>query len=1505
MAFSLPRALAVVGLASCGTSLVALAQNPLINSAPSGIATVPGQSRGTSGGGFQSSFASLLSTEVEYDFGRTQGAFGVSSSGAATYTIPIWTPPGPNGVQPSIALTYSSQGGNGLAGVGWNLSAVSAIERCARTQHQDGYGAAVGLTTNDRLCIGGNRLRLSSGTYGASGAVYFTEFADYSRITAHSYSGGGEYFVVEAKSGLKYEYGNSTSSRVVLGTAVLRWMLSKVSDRNGNNYVIAYNNNGTGFAVPDVISWTPTYHGSASYRYEAKFNYLTMRTDEDSYIGKIAGFDVSNRYRLESIDIKSAGVVKRHYPLAYDESPATKRSRLTSVKECADDVVAANCFLPLTFEYQSGESGISGTPVSGVSSSASLVPGKFDFNGDGKSDLLYVSGSTWHVSFSTGSGFAAGVNTGVASSATHHVHRLLATHQDGLLVDVSGTWNYVGFDGSSFVTTSTGIPVPTGGVSGQEPMVTDNNGDGIADIVWGIGGNVMLRLNNTTGSASVPSFGNAITAASFSVGHGNVAIMNAQNCLTARMCDLNGDGRGELMVNVVSVTDCGVGGCTIIDTKYDLFANGTGYSAGPLIGSIGYRGMHFNDDRCIDRVQNAAPSTLQIAGCDNAAPSTISLPTSGGIYMDWNGDGHTDIVVNSAGYFGFYLSKGNAAAPFASLVTTTIPISSSCSYFVFDADGDGLDDLGCVGTSSPYAVSYYPRAGSGGVYLTQEPDLLSSVTDGFGVNDSPSYVSTSQNNYIRGTGTQLPLLDATAPITVVAEVTSSNGIGGTYSKTYSYRGARVNRERGESAGFQRVDEVDSRNGLISRTYFDQAFPIAGMVSKTELMQPNGTTTIAREVFTNSSAALDDTAYNQRYFAYTSASTATQYEVGGAFNGALLRTVSTENLFDNTSGTLYDKTVTTTEPASGANGINAGGIWESRTYLPLSQLVNNTENWCMGRPKQTQEINSSNQEFDDEITRTTEATWNVTYCRLTQSVNEPGDELLEVTTDIGYDTFGNVDSTTVTGIGMEPRESSAEYSDGTFTTGQFPLSLENALEQTSTIAWDYDLGVPESTTDPNGITTSWSYDAYGRKTGETWPDGTSSSLTYKDCAAVNACGGFIKTQTVNTEYDDSQAVVSRTEVYQNSMGQEVERWQSTTNNLYVFRMTYYDALGRVALSSAPCLANGTDCNTLFWTTNEFDQLNRTTAVSRRKAADDSNWQTTYFNFKGLMTEVVDPQGKVTLSIANALGQIARSQDHDSYYQNFDYDSFGNVKRIADSAATLQTSNYNLRGMLTSRTDMDMGTWGFAPNALGEIVSQTDAKSQTTTFEFDKVGRLKKRIEPDGTSEWKWGVLANNTSTNKYVGRLKEMTGPGYAEAYSYDVIARPLGTTITAGDTYQIDYSYNSMGALDTLTYPESTSSFRLKLKYEYSNGYLTSIKQCATSACTTFGTSYWTADKYTARGQIKEQTLGNDLVVLRDYDLVTGWLKSIRTGLTTDFEVQKLDYKYDLMGNLKERKDLN
>jgi len=70
--------------------------------------------------------------------GYLEGSSAVTPSGELTYTIPLEVPAGRAGMQPGLALSYSSHNGNGLAGVGWSVEGFSEIRRCGKTLSTEG-----------------------------------------------------------------------------------------------------------------------------------------------------------------------------------------------------------------------------------------------------------------------------------------------------------------------------------------------------------------------------------------------------------------------------------------------------------------------------------------------------------------------------------------------------------------------------------------------------------------------------------------------------------------------------------------------------------------------------------------------------------------------------------------------------------------------------------------------------------------------------------------------------------------------------------------------------------------------------------------------------------------------------------------------------------------------------------------------------------------------------------------------------------------------------------------------------------------------------------------------------------------------------------------------------------------------------------------------------------------------------------------------------------------------
>jgi hypothetical protein len=116
----------------------------------------------------------------------TSGAFSISDAGFANYTISLVIFPRSSGIQPQLALSYGSNGNNGVLGIGWILKGLSAITRASRTIAQDGMIAGISLSASDRFALYGKRpVTDGLSVYGGDGSQYLTERNTFSQIISY------------------------------------------------------------------------------------------------------------------------------------------------------------------------------------------------------------------------------------------------------------------------------------------------------------------------------------------------------------------------------------------------------------------------------------------------------------------------------------------------------------------------------------------------------------------------------------------------------------------------------------------------------------------------------------------------------------------------------------------------------------------------------------------------------------------------------------------------------------------------------------------------------------------------------------------------------------------------------------------------------------------------------------------------------------------------------------------------------------------------------------------------------------------------------------------------------------------------------------------------------------------------------------------------------------------------------------------------------------------------
>lgn len=1443
-------------------------------------------------------------------FGNLSGAANVGSGGNASYIIPLELPPGTHSMAPKLSLNYHSDVKNGLVGVGWFVEGLtSKINRCPQTIAQDGQSKGIDLSNDDRFCMDGHRLVPISGAYGAVGTEYRTESDEFSRITSVGGSAGNpDYWTVERKDGVTLTFGESTDAKMQAPgtTSHVVWCLEKVEDELGNYFSYSFDRPTTittaadSYLRPARIDYTANDSQSLSAYASVQFEYEARDDEQTKY--SLNG-PITTDKRLSNIKTYVGATLVKDYQLTYEYSTSTQQSRLTELKTCSN---LGDCTETSGFDW-SNDGIFFDDSYNPATSYQYQTLGSGDFNGDGLADLLLSAGGFLIVKLKNPSG---GFNTEQFSNGTGIDFSTNSTDLAFIVGDFNGDarddfiacvpqnefcylhlWDDI--NGLKYSDQQIDEINSIDIWDGFELKAGDLNKDGRTDLILrkdiNFVGNIRTYLADANGN--------------FTIEHQNYSSSYFSSSNFLHVTDFNGDGH----VDLLSQDDWAQHAQFFADENGVLGAANT-FSAGLNADDESEMSRYFtlgdfNGDGRPDLLTfNEAGSQYKYSlyhsdeeGQFNWV-STIghselfsSMPLHQPTATDLNGDGRADLFFQRAANQGtsawYALSEPDGTFSSATvqeikqndldIYWNTFPLGGTMpvgtSILSGDFNGDGRSDLfsnsGKKFWNGNYIESFVVSSQSNEDF----PDQLIAVTDGLGNETTFEYKPlTDSTVYTKGTGAVYPEQDSISSRYVVSELRQSNGIGGESVVSYTYEGARTNVEGRGDLGFAKMTAVNAAQNRTTITEYKQGFPYSKFPEKVEV----------RRTSDNQLLSSTETTYGGHVdpiagtiFPYVADRTEKVYE---PLSGTLLSTTLTTNHCD-AYGNITDTTKLVTDHSNSSS-------FESKT---ISTFNIDTTNWRVGQKLSETQENKLDSVNNASLNLTTSFTYNANG-QLASSTRGSGlGNSIELTTTYAYDGFGNITSETISGPGITSRTGSTAWDS----RGQFPTTVTNALGHSETRVHDDRFGVITSQTGANGLTTTWQYNDFGQLTLESRPDGSSTAT-----ARHLDSSGSLSYSSYYIEVLTSGSPPSRT--FYDSLGRERRTRSQSFDGSYVHRDTEYDSRGRTKRTSEPYFASLSP----DWNTPTYDDSNRVTAMTAADTKKNSS-----SSYTGYSVTVTDAGGRTVTSKSNAIGQVIETIDDLGTSSEFTYNQNGQRTSVINASGTaLQstvTYTLDILGRVLVQDDPDHGSYTYTYDALSqkltEITPKMAAASQSMSFAYDLLGRMTSRTEPEGTTTWTYD---NNVGGNLGIGKLHSESMSGYSRTYTYASHGdgRPTAlTTVIGTNTYVSETSYDSIGRIDTTTYPSSTSyTTGLEVENTYNSlGFLERVQNANTTDV------YYQFMDSDAAGRMTEQWLGDGSTVNHTYEAHSARLTS-QDSDRNGTAIQHFNYAWDSTGNMSSRTDV-
>ncbi len=382
-----------------------------------------------------------------------------NQQGSANLSFPIKIPPGRNGLQPQLALAYSSEAGNGWLGLGWSLapSSIEVDTRWGVPRYSEELESETYLLDGGQLTPVSHRAAWKPRQAGPKRFYPSVEGA-FQKIIRHGNRPENYRWEVISKDGRRQFYGGLPGQSADQFEGVLQdddghiaqWMLLKTQDLDGNfvryHYTVEENTEVAGSGIKGrqiyLSSITYTGHGNTEGPYRIELH----RESADGYERKDVesdaryGFIRVTAALLHRIEVYFQAQLVRSYRMEYEEGPFFK----TLLRRVAEWDRKGELFYAHEFEYydevrQEGEYLPLGPPQ------------PWDCPSDGlEGDLVSsIDKSATVTGTSTSNSFSAGLSVTVGSVLGNPVaktntgggnYNRMQASSEGLasLVDISG-----------------------------------------------------------------------------------------------------------------------------------------------------------------------------------------------------------------------------------------------------------------------------------------------------------------------------------------------------------------------------------------------------------------------------------------------------------------------------------------------------------------------------------------------------------------------------------------------------------------------------------------------------------------------------------------------------------------------------------------------------------------------------------------------------------------------------------------------------------------------------------------------------------------------------------------------------------------------------------------------------------------------------------------------------------------------------------------------------------